>query len=136
MRLVYTTQRLLQTNYRAICGHVGGDLSVINTTETLIQRCCGLSNRLSGYGDDTIIHTPALTKRSARIASGHMDLLVYIVIHAKTVTLHTLCGIGIVGCLLSWNTSSSHRLGGDSSLLVGLWSLHEMHMAQGKILDL
>ena len=113
---------------------------MINTTETLIQRCCGLSDRLSGYGDDTIVHTPTLTERGARITSGHVYVFVYIVVHAKAVTLHTLLCIGIVWCLLSWNTSSSHRLGGDSSLLVGLWYLHEMYipycMIDGEIFDL
>ena len=110
---------------------------MINTAETLIQRCSGLSDGLSGYGDDTIVHTPTLTERGARITSGHVYVFVYIVIHAKTVTLHTLLGIGIVWCLLLWNTSSSHRLGGDSSLLVGLWSRHEMNipycMIEGEI---
>lgn len=125
MRLVDTTQRLLHTNYRAICEQVWGDFGVVRQTEALIQLRSRLSDRLSGYGDDTIVQTPTLTERGRRIAFGHVDLLVYIVIHAKTVTLHTLCGIGIVGCFMSWNTSSCHRLGGDSSPLVGLWFLHE-----------
>ena len=98
---------------------------MVRQTEALIQLRSRLSDRLSRYGDDMVVQTPTLTERGRRIAFGHVDLLVHIVIHAKTVTLRTLCGIGIVGCFMSWNTSSCYRLGGDSSPLVRLWSLHE-----------
>ena len=47
---------------------------MISTTETLSQRHCGFGDRLSGYGDEMIVHTPALSERSAGIASGHVDL--------------------------------------------------------------
>ena len=55
-----------------------------------------------------------------------MDLLAYIVITAKTLTVHTSCGVGNTRFPVWWNHCSSHRLGGDGSLVLGVQFLHKI----------